>query len=43
MTSGINDYCDSPEAFPATEGWDAASGFGSPNYPVLKALVQTLP
>lgn len=43
VSSGKNNYCDSPQAFPATKGWDAASGFGSPNYQLLKAKVLALP
>ena len=42
-SSGKNDYCNSPEAFPATAGWDAATGCGSPNYVKLKAAVLALP
>ena len=42
ITSGTNDYCDSPEAFPAVAGWDAASGMGSPNFAKLKQVVLAL-
>ena len=43
ITKGKNDYCDNPEAFPATKGWDAASGMGSPNFAALKTKVLALP
>jgi|EP00966_Prymnesium_polylepis_P185914 tripeptidyl-peptidase I len=42
ITSGTNDYCDSPEAFSAVAGWDAASGVGSPNFAKLKKVVLAL-
>jgi tripeptidyl-peptidase-1 len=42
VTEGYNNYCDNPSAFPATSGWDAATGVGSPNYPKLKALALRL-
>jgi len=43
ITDGKNDYCDDPEAFPATKGWDAATGMGSPNFAKLKTAVSALP
>ena len=43
ITEGKNDYCDAPEAFPAAPGWDASTGFGSPNFAKLKAAVLALP
>jgi tripeptidyl-peptidase-1 len=43
IESGYNDYCGNPSAFPATKGWDAVTGFGSPDYPSLKTYVLSLP
>jgi len=42
-TEGTNNYCDSPGAFPAVKGWDAVTGFGSPDFPQLKTIVASLP
>lgn len=42
ITDGINNFCDDATAFPATAGWDAASGMGSPNFPALKKAVLAL-
>ena len=39
VTEGYNNYCDEPSGFPATNGWDAATGVGSPNFPKLKQIV----
>ena len=72
VTSGNNNYCDQPSAFPSTKGhkrpstqssktvpltfkdnvatlipaivgWDAVSGFGSPDYAQLKNAALSLP
>lgn len=42
-TSGNNNYCDDPSGFPATKGWDAVTGWGSPDFAKLKAMVLLLP
>ena len=39
ITEGTNHGRLSCKGFPATKGWDAASGWGSPNFGVLKSLV----
>ena len=41
ITSGINVGCGG-EAFPAVKGWDAVTGWGTPNYQVLaRYVIQT--
>ncbi|RDW60726.1 hypothetical protein BP6252_12109 [Coleophoma cylindrospora] len=42
ITNGTNLGCGS-EGFPATTGWDAATGLGTPNYPKMKSLFLSLP
>lgn len=37
ITSGSAIGCNGP-GFPAMQGWDAASGFGSPNFPKILGL-----
>lgn len=39
ITTGHNNVCSTKAAFPATKGWDAASGLGVPDFGKLKALV----
>lgn len=43
VMEGKNNYCDNAEGFPATKGWDAATGYGSPSYSQLKPFVLALP
>ncbi len=42
IVEGSNPGCNT-DGFPAAPGWDPVTGFGSPNYPKLAALVQQLP
>jgi tripeptidyl-peptidase-1 len=39
----LNGSCVSPPAWPASMGWDAVTGTGSPNYAKLAAIVSKLP
>lgn len=39
ITTGHNNACSSNTAFPAKSGWDAATGWGVPDFGKLKALV----
>jgi len=43
VTEGSNMDCDFGSAFPAWANWDAATGWGSPNYSLLKPIVLALP
>jgi tripeptidyl-peptidase-1 len=40
-TSGVNDNCNPSDGagFPAAQGWDAVTGWGSPNYGLLKGFL----
>lgn len=40
IAKGATGVCGDKTAFPATEGWDAASGWGVPDFGKLKALLQ---
>lgn len=42
ITSGSNPGCNT-KGFPAAKGWDPVTGFGSPNYEKLAAVVTALP
>jgi len=42
ITTGNNPGCGT-KGFFAAPGWDPVTGFGTPNYPKLKSLVQNLP
>lgn len=43
VTVGASGFNTSPEnGFVAIAGWDAATGYGSPNFEVLSALVQSI-
>ncbi|KAI9046921.1 hypothetical protein LZ554_008999 [Drepanopeziza brunnea f. sp. 'monogermtubi'] len=42
VTEGTNLGCGS-QGFKAVEGWDPATGLGTPNYPKMKALFLSLP
>lgn len=42
VTSGSNPGCGT-EGFPAAEGWDPVTGLGTPHYPKLLALFESLP
>lgn len=39
----LNGKCTSAPAWPATEGWDAVTGHGTPNYAKLASIVSMLP
>ena len=41
ITSGSNPGC-STDGFPATEGWDPVTGFGSPDYGKLSTMLKEL-
>jgi len=43
VTQGNNKHIPCPEGFPATEGWDAVSGLGTPQLNVLLNVVNNLP
>ncbi|KAG2392372.1 hypothetical protein C9374_012624 [Naegleria lovaniensis] len=38
ITHGINTVAPCPQGFPASKGWDPISGFGVPNFAILKHL-----
>lgn len=40
---GSNGGCGVPDAFPASKGWDAVTGLGTPNYEKLLELYLSLP
>jgi len=42
ITAGTNLGCGT-EGFHAVEGWDPATGLGTPNYPKMKDLFLSLP
>lgn len=42
ITSGSNPGCDT-KGFPATVGWDAVTGMGTPNYSKMAEIVSALP
>ena len=42
VTSGSNPGCNT-EGFPAAKGWDPVTGWGTPNFGVLKEMVLELP
>mmetsp|Transcript_18496 Transcript_18496/g.50951 ORF Transcript_18496/g.50951 Transcript_18496/m.50951 type:complete len:573 (-) Transcript_18496:115-1833(-) len=41
ITTGANPGCDSP-GFPATAGWDAVTGLGTPNYQKMAEVIGSL-
>lgn len=44
VTVGASGFNTAPRGgFPAIAGWDAATGFGTPNFEALAGIVQTLP
>jgi len=43
ISSGSNNGCLFSDGFPATEGWDAVTGAGTPNYENLATIVSALP
>eukprot|EP00958_Prasinococcus_capsulatus_P005289 scaffold517_cov392-Prasinococcus_capsulatus_cf.AAC.9 len=44
ITEGYNDGCGfGSKGFPATGGWDAVTGLGTPDYESLKTLIANLP
>ena len=44
ITTGSNGGCgQQTRGFPATKGWDAVTGLGTPNYGKLAAVVTALP
>ena len=43
VKEGVSSGCGVDEAFPATEGWDAVTGLGSPDFAKLKELYLSLP
>ena len=42
VTTGSNPGCDT-QGFPAAKGWDPVTGWGTPNFGVLKEMVLALP
>ena len=40
---GCFDSSDRDNGFPAVKGWDAVTGVGTPNYPLMKKMVEELP
>lgn len=43
VTGGANAGCDQFTGFTAVPGWDAATGWGSPNFRILSSIVADLP
>ena len=43
ITSGSNSGCSFGDGWPATKGWDAVTGVGTPNYEKLAKAVAALP
>ena len=42
ITIGANGGCGFNGGYPAVKGWDAATGLGTPNFPLLKAAAELL-